>query len=119
MSDYYVRLALAAATRPLLRKFYLCFMGIATTALDWAMAWGSYRNYTQSHESYVVPMIFIGFFLPFICVGGDIWMVRRGRKKIRSVECRKCGNEFSIETLSETRRCPKCRSKRVQAYMYD
>jgi DNA-directed RNA polymerase subunit RPC12/RpoP len=116
MDDYQVRRALGAAIAPFFRKFYLCFIGIMTTVLGWAMSWGSYRLYTQSHESYVVPMIFFGFFLPFICVGGEIWIVKRGRQKIRSVYCHKCGNEFSIETLFETHRCPKCRSRRLEAY---
>lgn len=119
MSDYHVTLALEAAIRPFLTKFFLWFLGIVTTVLGWGMAWGSYRNYTESHESYVVPMIFIGFFLPFICVVGQMWMIKSGRKQIRSVECLKCGNEFSIDTLFETYRCPECRSKRVRAHTDD
>lgn len=119
MSDYQVRQAREAAIRPFLYKFYLWFIGIGTTVLGWGMAWGSYRNYTHSHESYVVPMIFLGFFLPFICVGWQIWMVKKGREQIRSVECLKCGNEFSIDTLFEAHRCLECRSKRVRVHTFD
>ena len=119
MSEYHVRLALAAAVWPRLRKFYLWLLRIFTTFVGWGMSWGSYRNYVESHESYVVPMIFIGFFLPFICVGGEIWMVKSGREQILSVECRKCGNEFSINTLFETHRCSECRSKRILAHTDD
>jgi len=108
-----VGFAILVAKRPLLRKFYFGFFGIMTTGIGWAIGIGCLLKYRQTQESIVVPLMILGFLLPFIVVGAEILRFKKGAKKIRSVRCRKCDSDFSIKALYKAGGCPECGSKRV------
>lgn len=105
--------AIVVAKRPLLRKLYFGFFGIMTTAMGWTIGIGCFLKYRQTQEAIVVPLMILGFLLPFIVVGGEILRYKKGANKIQSIRCRKCDSEFSFKALYKAGGCPECGSKRV------
>jgi hypothetical protein len=107
------------AKHPLIRRVYYWLFGIGSLIAGWSISYSSFVDYRKEHRALTYPLIFIGFLLPFIIVGGERMRYILGARKVKCVRCQACSHECDLKAIYKTGTCPSCGSKKVRGVRFD